>query len=57
MADEPLLQVRDLKVHFPTADGVVKSNRNRPGALSEPACAAESPSERRNAACSRCVAE
>jgi peptide/nickel transport system ATP-binding protein len=25
MADEPLLQVRDLKVHFPTADGVVKA--------------------------------
>ena len=40
-----------------TADGVVKSNRSRPGALSEPACAAESPSARRSPACSRCVAE
>ena len=40
-----------------TADGVVKSKRSRPGALSEPACAAESPSARRSPACSRCVAE
>ena len=32
-----------------TAEGVLKSKRSRPGALSEPACAALSPSVRRSA--------
>ena len=37
--------------------GEVKSNRSRPGAFIEPACAAVSPSARRMPACTRCVAE
>ena len=39
-----------------TAPGAVKSNRSRPGAFSEPACAAASPSAPRRARCTRWVA-
>ena len=39
-----------------TAPGAVKSNLSRPGAFSEPACAADSPSAPRSARCTRWVA-
>ncbi len=39
-----------------TADGEAKSNRKRPGALSEPAWVADSPSASRSALCTRWVA-